>query len=244
MRYTVSRFLGVATLLALLGGCGFIDYFYLPVPEDTAQELWEAGVENMNATKYYTAAQYFSKLIDRYPFSPYTRKAELSLADARYLNGDYSDAMDAYIEFENMHPRDEEIPYVLYQIGVAAYKTFSTIDRPQTRIGQGVEYLSRLLETYPGSQYAPSARDFYARSRRILAEREIFTADFYVRQKNWGGAWNRYNYIAQTFPDLPEIQDYAQKQAEITYLRSQKKDAQDAKDEAKGGTWKKYFKWL
>lgn len=234
------------TLLAtvtLMTGCGVIDYFFLPVPEDTAQELYEIGVDAMAEKDYYVAIEYFTKLKDRYPFSPYTTQAELSLADAFFLDEDYKSAMQAYMDFEAMHPRHEETPYVLYQIGVSAYKGFTAIDRPQNEISQGLQYLYRLRESYPETEYAQAAVDYIEKSRMILAKRELFVADFYWRTSQYGPAWHRYQYVVDNFSDLPDVTAYAQERAEMAYLKNQQGESQEAREEQLG-TWKDWFEWL
>ncbi len=35
---------GLLALLLAVQACGLIDYYFLPRPEDTAQELYEAGI--------------------------------------------------------------------------------------------------------------------------------------------------------------------------------------------------------
>ncbi|GAB7080704.1 outer membrane protein assembly factor BamD [Megalodesulfovibrio paquesii] len=250
MRHSVLRlraFVSTALLLATLAGvsaCGIIDTVYLPVSEDTAQDLWEAGNDAMNATDYYSAAVFYTKLKDRFPFSPYTVRAELALADAYYLNKDYLEAMGAYLEFENLHPRHEEIPYVLFQIGRSGLATFTSIDRPQQPVAEGQEYLERLVEQHPDSQYAQEAVQLIAECRSILCKRELFVADFYFRTEQFGGAWKRYQYVAENYPELLDLADYARKQSELSYLRFQQ--AQSEKERRKDqGYWKEeYFYWL
>ena len=103
------RHLVLAACLLLLSGCGIIDYFFLPPPEDTAQELYEGANDAMQEKNYSQAAQYYTKLKDNFPFSPYTVEAELSLGDAFFLDGKYPEAAEAYKEFESLHPRHEAI---------------------------------------------------------------------------------------------------------------------------------------
>lgn len=151
------RHLVLAMCLTLLSGCGIIDYFFLPPPEDTAQELYEGANDAMRDKNYSQAAEYYLKLKDNYPFSPYTVEAELALGDALFLNEKYPEAAEAYKDFESLHPRHEAIPYVLYQVGMADLKSFISVDRPTTAVQESIEYFSRLRETYPNSEYAQKA---------------------------------------------------------------------------------------
>lgn len=127
---------GLFLLLVLCSGCGVIDYFFLSPPEDTAQELAELGNEAMQEKEYGKAIEYFQKLRDRYPFSPFTTAGELSLGDAYFLDEQYRAASETYKEFESLHPRHEAIPYVLLQIGISSYNQFESIDLPQDNIAR------------------------------------------------------------------------------------------------------------
>lgn len=175
-----NKFLSIflaSFLFISLSGCGVIDYYFLPKPEDTAQEL-SAGVQAMKDKEYFDATEFFSKLKDRYPFSPYTVKAEISLGDAYFLDKKYFDASEAYKEFAALHPGNDEIPYVLYQIGLSNFNLFSSIDRPQSNVTEALEYFYRVEEAYPDTQYAKSAKEYIVKCRRSLADHELYIADF------------------------------------------------------------------
>ena len=109
----------LAVCMFAVSGCGIIDLIYLPPAEDTAQEIFEAANDAMSEKNYVRAVELYNKLRDNYPFSPYTVDAELSLADAYYLDEEYALASETYKDFESLHPRHEAIPYVLYQTGMS-----------------------------------------------------------------------------------------------------------------------------
>lgn len=217
-----TRYTAALLLVAALSGCGLIDYYFLPPPEDTAQELWEAGMDSMQEKEYLEAQDYFVKLKDKFPFSPYTLRAELALADAYYLDTKYLEAVDAYKEFEAMHPANENIPYVLFQVGMSNYNMFEGIDRRQDNIKEGLEYFYRVEQSFPNSEYAEQARNYIQKSRRILAEHELYVADFFWRTDRYGPAWHRYKYVVENFSDVPDLRDYARRRAEYAYFEYQK----------------------
>jgi len=238
------RLSAILLLLLLSSGCALLDQYFLPPAEDTAQELYEAGMDSMNEKQYTDAQSYFNKLKDRFPFSPYALKAELALGDAYYLDGEYLMARDAYKEFEALHPSNENIPYVLFQIGNANYNLFSSIDRRQENIKEGLEYYYRLRESYPDSQYAAASQELIAKSRRILAEHEVYVADFFWRTEQFGPAWHRYQYVVENFSDIPDLRDYARRRAEYSYFEYQKTLSEDERLRIQG-SWKLWLKkWL
>lgn len=231
--------------LVLLSGCaGIIDFYFLPPPEDTAQELYEAGRESMSEKNYYGAVDYFTKLKDRYPFSPYTPQATIALGDAYFLIEDYAMASETYKEFESVHPRHEEIPYVLYQIGVSDFKRSDTIDKPQDNLEEALHYFHLLAETFPDTEYGQEAPDYIIRCRKRMAEHELFVADFYWRTETYGAAWKRYMYVVETFKELPEVQEYAKLRSQVAYLEYQRSLSEEERREVEG-SWRHWAKrWL
>lgn len=219
---TLWKLVLAALLVAGLSGCGIIDYYFLPPPEDTAQELYEAGSDAMQEKDYSDAADYFTKIKDRYPFSPYTERAEIGLGDAYFLNEKYALAVGAYKEFEIMHPRHKETPYILFQIGVSNFKLFKSVDLRQENVAEGIAYFHRVIDAFPKTEFAAKAEEYILKSRRILAEHEIFIADFYWHDNRYGPAWNRYKYVVENFPDVPDLQGYAREQAQYAYFEYQK----------------------
>ena len=237
------RHLVLVAWVLLLPGCGLIDYFFLPPPEDTAQELYEGANDAMHEKNYAQAAQYYSKLKDNFPFSPYTVEAELSLGDALFLDEKYVDAAEAYKEFESLHPRHEAIPYVLYQVGMSDLKSFISVDRPTTSTQEALEYFGRLRETYPNSEYAEKAAEQMTNCRRLIAEHELYLGDVFWNMNNYGPAWKRYTYIVDNFSEVPEVSEHAKEKALSAYYRYREQQSKQAREQIQG-SWKRWFDWL
>ncbi|MEG2139732.1 MAG: outer membrane protein assembly factor BamD, partial [Bilophila sp.] len=205
--------------IVLLSGCGVIDYFFLPPPEDTAQELYEGANDAMREKNYTQAATYYMRLKDNFPFSPYTVEAELALGDALFLDEKYPEAAEAYKDFESLHPRHEAIPYVLYQVGMADLKSFISVDRPTTAVQEAIEYFGRLRESYPGGEYAQKAEVETLNGRRIIAEHELYLGDVFWNMNKFGPAWKRYTYIVENFSDVKDVSEHAREKSLSAYYK-------------------------
>ncbi len=226
-----------------LSGCGVIDYFYLPPPEDTAQELFESANDAMAEKDYVSAVEYYNKLRDNYPFSPYTIDAELALADAYFLDSEYYDAVEAYKDFESLHPRHPAIPYVLYQVGMARLNGFISIDRPTTDLQEGYEYFARLRQSYPDSEYAAATQEHMLQIRKLMAEHELYIADVFYNMGKYGPAWRRYTYVTDNFADVPEVVEHAKEKGLAAYLEFTQEDSTQTREERQG-SWKEWLDWL
>ena len=240
---SLFAFLSCLLLTVYLSGCGIIDYYFLTPPEDTAQELAQSGFEAMEEKDYRRAITAFTKLKDRYPFSPFTSAAELALGDAYFLSEQYEAAVQTYLEFESLHPGHEAVPYVLFQVGMANLRQFRSIDRPTDNLHLALQYFQRLQQTFPQSPQARDAEQAIQETRSRIAEHELFVADFYWRRGQYGPAWRRYQAVQQEFGDIPEISEYAQRQSDFAYYRFQKQQAKEDREEREG-TWKRLLDWL
>ena len=235
--------MGVLTCALFLNGCAFIDEYFLPVPQDTVQEIFEAGNDAMREKDYDQAAVYFNRIKEEHPFSPYTLRAELALADAHFLDEEYWMAVEAYRDFETLHPRNEAIPYVLYQLGVSLRKTYTSIDRSATEVKEAIEYFTRLHQEYPDTEYGRKAPEQIAECRRALAQREIYIGNVFWGMENYQAAYTRFQHVVQTYPDATEEAEYARTKGEAAYLKFRQTDAQVMREKQEG-SWKDWFSWL
>ena len=74
--------MGVLACTLFLSGCTLVDEYFLPPPDDTVQEIFEAGNDAMREKDYSQAIVYYTRIKDEFPFSPYVIASELALADA------------------------------------------------------------------------------------------------------------------------------------------------------------------
>ena len=239
-RLLISYLLGS---FLLLSGCGIIDMIYLPPSEDTAQEIFEAANDAMAEKNYVRAVELYNKLRDTYPFSPYTIDAELSLADAYFLDEEYELAAETYKDFESLHPRHQAIPYVVYQTGMSLLNQFRSIDRATTILEEAHAYFSRVCEMYPDSPYVLGARENMQKCRRLMAEHELYIADVFWHMGKYGVAWKRYEYIVTTFDDVPDVAQHAKQKSIVAYQKHRESGAKEIR-ERREGSWKNWFKWL
>ena len=167
----------------------------------TAQELAWDGMDDYDNGKYKDAIEAFQRLKDIYPFSKYAILAELKLGDAHYRLEQYDDAIFAYEEFEKLHPRNEAIPYVIYQIGRCHYDRMSTIDRDQTAAANALSTFQRLQQQFPDDTYATSAAPLIVECQKSLAGHEFSVGKFYYKSKHYQGARQRFANVISRYPD-------------------------------------------
>jgi len=186
--------------MLLFSGCSL--FFDSKTDEKTAQELVNDGMEAFNSQRYRSAIESFDKLKDWYPFSKYAILAELKIADAHFYLGEYEAAITAYESFENLHPRNEATPYVIFQRGMSYIEQLETIDRDQTSAKKAIETFNRLKKTYPVSEYTAQAENYIRLSLKNMAGHEFYVGEFYFKNKHYKAAVVRFKTVVSSYPDV------------------------------------------
>ncbi len=171
-------------------------------PEKPAQELIRDGMDAYNDNEYKKALDSFMQLKDWYPFSKYAILAELKIADSHYHLREYPEAVAAYEEFERMHPRNEAVPYVIYQIGLCYYEQIDTVDRDQTAAQKALDTFQRLIRQYPADSYSQLAANHLVRCLRNLSGHEFLVGYYYYKHEYYKAARVRFLNLINKYPDM------------------------------------------
>jgi outer membrane protein assembly factor BamD len=201
-------FLLAVTITALFSQCAVIDKIRGKKAEDKdAAELMSDGIENMNRGRYKDAAADFQQIKDRYPYSKYAIQAELKMADALYIQKAYDLAFDAYAEFEKLHPKNKEIPYVIFRRGLCQFDQVKFFDRDQSRMLRAKEEFERLIRLFPQDTYSQRAQQHLREGLVSLSKYELSVGHFYFKKGQYQAALDRYLYVVNTYPDMGQYQE-------------------------------------
>jgi outer membrane protein assembly factor BamD len=190
--------MSMAALMLTVSGCSL----FKPKDEKPAHELAGDGMDAYRDGRYKKAIENFEKLRDWYPFSKYTILADLKIADAYFELEEFEDAALAYEEFENLHPRNEAIPYVIYRIGRCYFDRMDTIDRDQSSTKRALETFQRLITRFPDDPYAYKARGHVKECYKSLASHDLYVGKFYFKSRHYKAALNRFLNVINDYPDV------------------------------------------
>jgi len=211
IRRTVSILI-LTTLSLTITGCSTVkDTFdFLPfidngeeaaVNQNAAADLLVQGMEAYNTGNYYDALQAFNQILDQYPFSAQAVEAELRAADCHYYRGEYIEAKTLYQEFEERHPTNRNMAYVMFQVGMCDFKRTDRVDRDISGAEDAINDFSKLLRSFPNSPYTREAKAHIVAAKEFLVNHEYFVAVFYVRTEKYKQAEHRLKYLLKMYPD-------------------------------------------
>jgi outer membrane protein assembly factor BamD len=213
-----------------LTGCAWFRHELTKNPEELAGE----GMRQFEDKDYADAIKTFTSLKERYPYSRYAILAELKLADAHFYREEYPEAIAAYEDFSRLHPKNEAIPYVLYQIGESYYRQLLTVDRDQTPTHQAILAFERLLNTYPNSTYEDRARANIRVCRHNLAGHELYVGRFYYKSKHYRAALGRLQGALADYRDILKPETCSQIEGLIFGCKEELADSNNLDDNVRG----------
>ena len=200
---TFARLLLPVVFLTFTFGCSTVKGWFGSKKTDRPPDVMaDQGLKELKKKNYDDAIVSFESVRDRYPYSEQALLAQIKLADAYFYKKKYDEALQAYKDFEKLHPTNKAVPYCVYRQGLCFYRQRSTIDRDQTYTTKAMEEFRRLKKKYPDCEYIPKAEHFLAQCRKDLAEHEYYIAEFYFKTKRYQAALERYQVVDQEYPEF------------------------------------------
>ena len=190
----------MAALLFLLSGCAL--FKSTDMARTTPEGLYQRGLEDYQEGRYKKAVESFQRVKDEHPLSEVAILAELGIGDSYFSNEQYAEAELVYGDFLSLHPANENLPYVIYQLGMCHYKQIGSIDRDQTETVRAKKEFERLVARFPSSKFSFMAEKMIQECRRMLGEKEFYIAHTYYKLKRYGAALRRFEVVAKEYAGL------------------------------------------
>ena len=194
VRRHAPRLVVAACLFAALAACGKKPPLPLPGAMDADKFLFERGQEELKAKHWIAAREYFRRLFDTYPRSPYRTQSKLGIGDT-YLGEGRLDSLilsaNEFREFLQFFPVDSRADYAQYRLGLALMRQMLGPERDQTATKEALVEFTKFQQVYPKSTYRPEVDKLYRETRDRLSDSEFLVGQFYYRIKLYVGAISR-----------------------------------------------------
>jgi outer membrane protein assembly factor BamD len=199
----------MALLLPLLASCGGSkqDSSASTKPVAPVEDLYNNGVDALNAQRYQTATDQFNLVEQNYPYSSWAVNAQLMQGYTQYLRNHYTDAIGTLDRFIQLHPAHRDIAYAYYLRALCYYEQIADIQRDQHGTEQAMNALQEVVNRFPDSAYARDARLKIDLCRDHLAGKEMEIGRWYESQHLYEAAIGRFQRVVddyQTTNHVPE----------------------------------------
>jgi len=176
--------------------------YFKAKPELSAEENYNNGMKEFEDKDYEDAIPYFEKIIENYPFSKYALASELKIAESYFLDEKYMEAVVHLQGFEELHPTNENIPYVIWMKGVSYFEQASSIDRDMTSLENAEREFLKLQSRFPENSFREKGDAVLKEVRERLARHDFYVAKFYYRDGYYEPAIRRIEKVLREYPEL------------------------------------------
>ncbi|MGH7265810.1 MAG: outer membrane protein assembly factor BamD [Candidatus Rokuibacteriota bacterium] len=181
----------------LLSACGVLGTRPTTVPP--AAKLYEEGERLLLDDKPDAAREQFSRLVQRHPESDLVPVARFLVGETYYRSKDYERAVPEFETFVTVYPGHQIADLGQYRLARSYFDQMPTLERDQAITGRALGEFRKLIRLYPESRYAPDAIVKIEACRLRLAQKELWIADFYVRQGKIEAALPRYDAVLRDY---------------------------------------------
>lgn len=199
-----SRVLVVILAVALIASCGNSTsekarIGAIPMETFTAEQIYERGEYELSNNKAEDAAFFFSEIERLYPYSEWTQRALIMQAYSFHKGDLYEESRAAAQRFIDFYPSDDDAAYAQYLLALSYYDQIDDVGRDQGLTFQALQSLRKVIETYPDSEYANSAKLKFDLAFDHLASKEMEIGRYYLRREHYSAAIKRFRVVVEDF---------------------------------------------
>lgn len=211
--------------LGLLSACASSPETETP---KSAEDLYNTAYKQMGKTQWARAAGTFETVELEHPYSKWATKAKLMGAYAYYRDQKYDDAILALDRFIKFHPGNKDIAYAYYMKGLCYYDQIVGVEKDQENTAKALAAFQQVIARFPNTDYAQDARLKLDLIYDHLAGQEMEVGRYYLRQKNYLSALNRFSQVVNRYQTTSQIEEALYRQVEIYKILGLDKESRDA----------------
>lgn len=178
--------------------------------EKAERSLYLEARSAMDGNNFIRSIELLEALETKYPLGRFSEQALLEQIYAQYRSQNFTAARATAERFIRLHPRHAQVDYAYYMKGLSSYMAgrymlegLELIDISERDLGATRDAFAEFdtfLRRYPDSRYATDARQRMLYIRNVLARREIFIAQFYIKKGGYVAAIKRSQYALENYP--------------------------------------------
>jgi outer membrane protein assembly factor BamD len=214
-RFARVLLLGMTALAPLLSGCGSSSSSTAAVPTGPVEELYNNGVDALNARRFSTADDQFNAVQQNYPYSSWAVNAQLMSGYSEYLQNKYTDAIGTLDRFIQLHPVHRDIAYAYYLRALCYYEQIADIERDQKGTEQAMNALREVVTRFPDTSYATDAKLKIDLCIDHLAGKEMEIGRYYQKQHLYEAAIGRYQRVVDDFQTTNHVPEALARLTEV-----------------------------
>ena len=189
------------------------------------REVYLEGLKALEQGDVLFAARKFNEVEILYPQSDLAPRSSLMAAYSYYIQDYYEDCIMELDRFLKVYPKDKNLDYANYMLGIAFYEQIVDEKKDTFSIIKAKGYFEYLIQNYPNTEYAVDASFKLELIKDVLASKELYIGRYYVDKKKWIPAINRFKNVVNNYDTTIYIEEALYRLVEIHYLLGLKEEA-------------------
>jgi len=173
--------------------------------EKAAEEIFNSGERELIRRRYNDAAEKFKEVERLYPYSDWAKRALIMQVYTFHKGKEYENVVSAANRFIEFHPKDKDIPYAYYLIGLSYYDQVLAIGRDQKLTQEALKIFKLIIKEYPDSEYASSSQIKFDFLKNQLASKEMEVGRYYLKRSHYVSAINRFRGVIEDFSTTSQV---------------------------------------
>ena len=178
---------------------------------------YKEALDKLEINDTYNAAQKFLEAELLFPQSRWAPQSALMASYSYYIQNYYSEAVSNLNRFLKTYPKNENVVYAHYLIGICYYEMIEDEKRDINPILKSKEKFELIIKNYPNTDFALDSKFKLDLINDILASKEMYLARHYQKKNKWIAAINRYNNIVENYNETIFIEEALHRLVEINY---------------------------
>ena len=178
---------------------------------------YKEALDKLELNDTYNAAQKFLEAELLFPQSSWAPQSALMASYSYYIQNYYSEAVSNLNRFLKTYPKNENVVYAHYLIGICYYEMIEDEKRDINPILKSKEKFELIIKNYPNTDFALDSKFKLDLINDILASKEMYLARHYQKKNKWIAAINRYNNVVENYNETIFIEEALHRLVEINY---------------------------
>ena len=162
----------------------------VPNIKKKSQELemsiaYKEALDKLEINDTYNAAQKFLEAELLFPQSSWAPQSALMASYSYYIQNYYSEAVSNLNRFLKTYPKNENVVYAHYLIGICYYEMIEDEKRDIEPILKAKKQFEIIINKYPNTDFALDAKFKLDLIQDIIASKEMYLARHYQKKNKW-----------------------------------------------------------
>ena len=214
------RFFIIILILFTTFSCSKDEKISIIEEEDIELQMvaaYEEGLKALEEGDALFAAKKFNEAELLYPQSIWAPKSALMAAYSYYSQDYYSDAIFELKNFIQNYPKNKSISYAHFLLGMCYFETIVDEKKDLGPLVEAKEEFQFVIKEYPDTDFALDAKYKLDLIKDILASKEMYIGQHYVKKQKWIPAINRYKKVVEDYDTTIYVEEALHRLVELHY---------------------------